>query len=118
MLIVDSHNVAGFAIDYIAVHLYVNSLLASLNARNHIRGNAVGSYTTSWEANPRSTRVNFLGNSSSIEHSQPPLNASVVSGSGNVQNFREPLQKGELVGMETETYPLSNLDCQFNSHTV
>ncbi|THV00915.1 hypothetical protein K435DRAFT_837045 [Dendrothele bispora CBS 962.96] len=45
MMIVNPHDISSLSIDYIAAHLYINSFLASLNARNSLRGgNPVLSY--------------------------------------------------------------------------
>ncbi|THU95074.1 hypothetical protein K435DRAFT_839629 [Dendrothele bispora CBS 962.96] len=116
MIIVDVNNISGYSIDYISLHLYVNSFLAALNARNTLRGGSAMSYSTSWEANPRSARVDLPGVSSSMDDPQPPLNAYVDPNSSNVRQT----QKGGSVATETESYPLSNLDSkpEIRSHIV
>ncbi|THU88885.1 hypothetical protein K435DRAFT_865828 [Dendrothele bispora CBS 962.96] len=119
MIIVNVNNISGYSIDYISVHLYVNSFLAALNARNNIRGNTVVPYATSWEANPtrstRSARVNLSGLSSSMDDSLPPNPSVIPSSTHNVQSFGQPLQKGDSAVVEIDSYPLSDLDHKSNS---
>ncbi|THU88886.1 hypothetical protein K435DRAFT_803158 [Dendrothele bispora CBS 962.96] len=120
MIIVNVNNMSGYSIDYISVHLYVNSFLAALNARNNTRGNSVVSYATSWEANPgpgptRSARMNLSGLSSSMDDSIPPNPSVILSPTRSVQTFGQLLQKGDSTVVETDSYPLSDMDCKSNS---
>ncbi|THU79084.1 hypothetical protein K435DRAFT_973280 [Dendrothele bispora CBS 962.96] len=107
MIIVNVNNISVYTIDYISVHLYVNSFLAVLNARNKIRGSSIVPDATSWEVNPRPTlsaRVNLSGLSTSMDDSLPP-NPSVIP------------SKGDSAVVEVDSYPLSDLNCKSNSQT-
>ncbi|KAK7458772.1 hypothetical protein VKT23_009776 [Stygiomarasmius scandens] len=109
IMLVNPHSISALSIEFIAVHLYINSFLAALNARNRIRGNRVAStYISSSEMNhqPASTNVNLPGIPSPISPAQSnspqtPISHDNLDGAG-----RQRLK----INVETESYVLRDIE--------
>ncbi|THU81063.1 hypothetical protein K435DRAFT_809384, partial [Dendrothele bispora CBS 962.96] len=113
VMIANPHNRAILSVDYLSAHLYINSLLAALNARDRVRAIGMGaaSYVSSGEVNPtRANTVNLPGMQSSAA---PPFDSTNPGYNHSMgEHNRQPSRKGVHISVETESYVMKDFDSE------
>ncbi|THU82247.1 hypothetical protein K435DRAFT_784698 [Dendrothele bispora CBS 962.96] len=115
VMIVQPDNTSILSVDSLSVNLYINSLLATLNTRDHVR--AIGMDVTSFvslgelEFHPtRANTVNLPGTQSSVAPPSDTTNPRYHHSMG--EHNRHPLQKAVHISVETESYVMKDFDSE------
>ncbi|KAF5350381.1 hypothetical protein D9758_012479 [Tetrapyrgos nigripes] len=122
LILINPHSISVLSIEFISLHLYINSLLAALNSRNRVRGSGrpSSSYISSEEIRPTPTSVNLPGMSSPISPAdtnspQTPksphsLPSPISRSADEYPSLRQTLRKGLKINVETESYVMKDIE--------
>ncbi|THU97153.1 hypothetical protein K435DRAFT_778185 [Dendrothele bispora CBS 962.96] len=93
LMLVDPHSISALSIEFIAVHLYINSFLAALNARNRIRGanhRVSSSYISSSDLHNHNHNNLHPRSPTNVNISLPGINTGPISPASPVQSNFSP----------------------------